>query len=88
MSVMSKALGKSKKSAHFQWDNCVMIVNINCNWSITLCDNCNQSIMTCGQDEVSIKTWNGQIRVFHDFTEGYINWEHKGMVMCHVWKPG
>ena len=43
-------------SVYSRLDNCVKVVNINYNWSITSCDNCNQSIMLCGSDEVPIKT--------------------------------
>ena len=56
-----------------QGGKCVKIVNINYNWSITLCDNCNQSIFLCSPDEVSIKSQTGPMQVFHAFTEGYIN---------------
>ena len=53
-----------------------MIVNINCNWSIALCDNCNQSIIPCGPGKLSISSYVGPTRVFHTSTEGYINQGH------------
>ena len=55
MLIMGNVICKPMNSAHSNSDNCVKIVNINCNWSITLCDNCNQSIMSCGSDEVPLK---------------------------------
>ena len=44
--------------------------------------------MPCNPDGVSIKSYTGPMRVFHTFIEGYINWEHTGLVVDHVWKPG
>ena len=50
---MNGVVYKPTNSAHSEHDNCVKIINLNCNWSFTLCDNCNQSSMPCGPDEVS-----------------------------------
>ena len=83
MLIMSKMVCLPTNSAHSIQDICVKIMNINCNWSITLCDNYNQSIMPCVPDEVSIKSWTGPMRMFHTFTKEYINCKHTefGIVM-------
>ena len=88
MLIMNMVICNSMNSVHYNWDNCVTLLNINYNLIITLYDNCNQSILPCDPDEVSIKTKTGPMRVFQAFTEGYINWEHTGLIMHCIWKAG
>ena len=54
---------------------------INCYWSIALCDNCNHSILLCDLHKVSLKSQTGILKVFYTFTEGYISQEHMAL-MC------
>ena len=61
-------------------DTCVKIVNINCNWSITLHGNCNWSFVLCSPDKMSLKSQTGPMGVFCTFTEMYINQEYMGLV--------
>ena len=80
MLILSRVVCKPTNSAQTKWDNHVKIMNVNCNWSIALCDNCNQSVMPYGQDEVSIRNETGPMRVFHTLLEGYLHWEYTGLV--------
>ena len=71
---------KLMKSIQSWWDNHVKVPNINCNYSITLCDNCKQSIIACVPGEMSVKSCTGPMRQFCAITEVYINQEHTGLV--------
>ena len=81
---------KPMNSMQSRQDHGVKIAIINCNWSITLCDNYNQSVIPCGPDVVSIKSWTGPMRVFCSFAKGYINQNthHWGMSCLETWLVG
>ena len=55
MLIMCQILCRPMDFIQYTGDNCVKIKNMNCNWSITLCDSCKHSILLCGSGTASIK---------------------------------